>query len=165
LFNSCVNDAVIIKYGSQIVCTGDKDIVKICDYDFEKLKFRVEKKFSDQKSYRILETSYDGQYISFRKANCRYGEVAVLDTEDRTLIENLAGFGDFIYGRNPVPPIGRTMFCQLERTSKHCLIACNEKSRRVVPAGFPFIKLISRALIENGGLRIENDCLPLQYRK
>jgi WD40 repeat protein len=109
LFNSCVNDAVIIKYGSQIVCTGDKDIVKIYDYDFEKLKFRFEKKFSDQKSYHILETSYDGQYISFRKANCRYGEVAILDTENLTLIENLAGFGDFIYGRNPVPPIGRTM--------------------------------------------------------
>ncbi|MDR2917468.1 MAG: WD40 repeat domain-containing protein [Tannerella sp.] len=109
LFNSCVNDVAIIKYGSQIICTGDKDIVKIYDYDSERLKFRFEKKFSDQTSYHILETSYDGQYISFRKANYRYGEVAVLDTEELTLIENLAGYGDFIYGQNPVPPIGRTM--------------------------------------------------------
>jgi WD40 repeat protein len=107
LYDSCINDLAITNYGSQIVCIGDKNWIKIYDNDSVRLLYK--QKLDEDRQYRIFQTSLDGQYVGITNSHIIYGSYMILDTQRLVLNRHLGDYGEFIYGDNASPPVGRTM--------------------------------------------------------
>jgi WD40 repeat protein len=106
LYDSCINDVAITNYGSQIVCIGDNNCIKICDNDLVNLLYK--QTLDEKYHYRIFQTSLDGRYVGICNAYTIYGgHSMILDTQRLVLHSNLGSYGDSSLEKSR--PVGRTI--------------------------------------------------------